>query len=1666
MDPVTVRSAPPLSTPRRRAAKHLPGALFAALLFGAATCAAPDGERSSAQRTNQAAVNERDEPAEAVALAESSGASERLARARARFGAIAAGVAVGFDRERDGAVRPRFDDAHAARLLAEVVLPELASGAVRLADPASGMSVAFTLEGAADVPIEASGGIGVYPGALRGADVVHRPGTWSTEDFVLFEERPRHEAIRYEIEPHGVAGLRLVARVLELLDERGAPRMRINAPYLIDARGVKIHASLEVERCAVDRDPRVPWGRPVTAMGAATCGVVVSWEQAGRAAPGGAVVYPALLDPEWTTIAGLMSTPRTGHTSTRLPNNTILVAGGFDAAGIALTSAEIFCPTETAGCPSLGEFMAVAVTDELKVARGGHTETLLASNDRVLVTGGRPDRDSATSLASAEIYTFGGAIGVGSFGAVPVTMSVGRSNHTATLLAAGAGSRVLVAGSSGTNPSTAELFDPVSQTFGATISMVAQRSGHVAEVLDDGKVLIAGGIGNLGIALSSAELFDPAAGMGAFSATMGNMTSQRAFATATRLDPLKNVLIAGGTNGSGFYYQTADIFIPAQGIFQQQSVIMQTKRANHAATRLPGNNKVLITGGTDGLTALSNTESFEGDIFSLASEMNNARNHHTVTLLVSGQVISIGGGVDPISGVVDGAAAISAEILLRSNGEPCATDGECASGSCAASSGGICCDQECADICEKCVLAQTGFPDGECHFVPAMTPVSAACAEDVQFELVCDGTDNVTPGDVQQCSPASCDPATKECRSGACTGNDQCAQDSFCNTQAGQCESKRDLGAACGVDVQCTDGTCAIQCTSGRCVDNRCCASECTGQCEACDVGNDGICAQVTGAPHGARAPCDGGGSECEGTCESSLVQCDYEVKPCGTSTCDIGARKGGQCHVATQGVCSEATVPCAPYACDEAGVTCVTECASVDDCTQGHICRPDGTCVAVASTECDLDHTVIAADGTQTDCTPYKCQTSSCLDRCRSIDECVAPAVCDAEGACIPPPPDPAAPSGCTMAGASARSQTPGGAAWLLLAGAALAPFVRRARRRRTITKRLEALFFSVALVLGMEGMAVAQPATPPSPPGSATTPAPGASSAPPPATSAPDAAAPPAAGPAAAPEDGPNPANKAEAELHFKRGLKLFEENAWTAALAEFLLSRELYPTRTATNNAAVCLRKLNRFDEALDMYETLLREFVSLAADKKSAAQKEVAELRELVGTIDITGSEPGASIVVDGRTRQDYPLIDPLRVSAGTHIVRVIKAGFEPFEAQQEVAGGQTVHLVAKLRALTASGRLRVTERSGKALEVVVDGAVVGVTPWEGVLAIGEHVVLLRGDEDLGTQPAIAPVKRDEATTLTLAAEALESSLLVEVTPPGASVTIDAIPVGRGVWDGRLRKGDHTIEAFAEGFFPAKEQTSLDRGERKKVRLVLQRDDDAAKWRTPAKITFDVSGGFAMAPSFGGDVAGGCDGDCSSGIGVGGAVLLHAGYEFGSGFGLGLAGGYLHAEQDVTGRAAQLEPTGLDPRPGTTEERLRLRGFLVGVTAGMHIGERFPARFRLGAGALIGSIRSDRVGQFMTRSGETYQAPELANDASAAFVYIDPEASIGIRVTDQFELSAGLQALILINATQPKWGADEDPMVVVPKDGLSSYPDESLAGGVVVVIVPGISARYTF
>jgi len=525
------------------------------------------------------------------------------------------------------------------------------------------------------------------------------------------------------------------------------------------------------------------------------------------------------------------------------------------------------------------------------------------------------------------------------------------------------------------------------------------------------------------------------------------------------------------------------------------------------------------------------------------------------------------------------------------------------------------------------------------------------------------------------------------------------------------------------------------------------------------------------------------------------------------------------------------------------------------------------------------------------------------------------------------------------------------------------------------------------------------------------------------------------------------------------------LFDRKVWDAALVEFLASREAYATRSNTQNAAICLRNLNRFDEALDMFEALAKEFPSLSREDRAALEKEIAELTQLVGAIDIRAGESGAQITIDGRERGRTPA-SPLRVAAGTHVVRVYKEGFAPVEKRVEVAGRQTLVVDAKLETLTQSGRLSVSEDGGKTgAEVLVDNVVVGKAPWQGLVATGEHVVFLRGEGNLGTQPASATVRINQVTPIVLALEPLDAQLRVEPAPNGATVAIDGVVVGSGVWDGRLRKGRHKVEIAQNGFLPQARTVDLVPYTAQRLTVQLERDPESPLWQAQrrAHLFAEVGPSFPLTLLLGGDVA--SDGSASFPLGFG--ARAHLGYELPSGIGFGVSGGYLYLTRSVDDRETTLRPVGKAEARGTADDALSLRGVLLGASAQLRrpaFGEKTALVLRIGLGALLGEASDRRSGEFTPAGGAPVAVPTTSTSAGAPYLYVAPEARLGYRVSERVELSAGVEMMVLVALKEARWNREN--AVVLGSQGLAGYDEQSLFGSTLLLVSPGVAARFDF
>jgi PEGA domain len=482
-----------------------------------------------------------------------------------------------------------------------------------------------------------------------------------------------------------------------------------------------------------------------------------------------------------------------------------------------------------------------------------------------------------------------------------------------------------------------------------------------------------------------------------------------------------------------------------------------------------------------------------------------------------------------------------------------------------------------------------------------------------------------------------------------------------------------------------------------------------------------------------------------------------------------------------------------------------------------------------------------------------------------------------------------------------------------------------------------------------------------------------------------------PPPADPAA--DSGPKPADLEQAKTLFKEGNALRKAGDCQGAVVKYAASRALVAAVANTKNAAVCLRDLGRADEALEMYEDLLTKFSDdLSADERQIVSSETNALRAEVGAVDVVANVDGV-LVIDGRSRGKLPLSLPVRVMPGSHKIVVLEQGYKSFEKTIEVKVRQTIAVDATLEPLADAGEVRITAEALKGAQVFVDGAPLGVVPWEGSLEPGEHRFFLRrGDE------GSAPTKLDVVKGQTIQAKAdlgaLGPDLRIEVQPSTARLLLDGVPVGTGRWQGRLPLGNYEITAEEEGYITQKK--SLDVGARTdRAALELAVDDDHPRWEVaiPGGPWVEVLGGGMIAPSFNGLFEGAecnlfddCTGDA---FGAGFIVMGRGGYEFPMGLSVMAGAGFMQMQ-----RSAQA-PIGIDGDEQSQEINVQGPFGIVGVRQRFVFAEIFETRISysfgfMGMGSKADITVFDALGEF-----------DVDNEGGGFNLFLMPEIQFGMR-----------------------------------------------------------------
>lgn len=285
---------------------------------------------------------------------------------------------------------------------------------------------------------------------------------------------------------------------------------------------------------------------------------------------------------------------------------------------------------------------------------------------------------------------------------------------------------------------------------------------------------------------------------------------------------------------------------------------------------------------------------------------------------------------------------------------------------------------------------------------------------------------------------------------------------------------------------------------------------------------------------------------------------------------------------------------------------------------------------------------------------------------------------------------------------------------------------------------------------------------------------------------------------------------AGRKEAATHFQRGISLYKEANYAAALSEFKAAYTAVPSWEVLYNLGLCQRRLFQYGAAIRSFDRYLGEGgAKVPSDRRASVAQELEQIRALTAPIAVLVKGEKAKVSVDGDEVGETPLAEFVLLGPGKHLVRAEREGCSPDEKTIEVVSGQAQAVELDPKSLTAPGRV-VVECTPAGAEVSIDAAAPKSCPLELDLAPGTHELVANasGYAQLRTEVIVQPAQ-PRTVRLSLVSTApppkpfpvLAVSLLgggvvlggvgavFAVLADGAAKDVSTIASNGGAWDAR-------------------------------------------------------------------------------------------------------------------------------------------------------------------------------------------------------------------------------------------------------------------------------------
>ena len=259
--------------------------------------------------------------------------------------------------------------------------------------------------------------------------------------------------------------------------------------------------------------------------------------------------------------------------------------------------------------------------------------------------------------------------------------------------------------------------------------------------------------------------------------------------------------------------------------------------------------------------------------------------------------------------------------------------------------------------------------------------------------------------------------------------------------------------------------------------------------------------------------------------------------------------------------------------------------------------------------------------------------------------------------------------------------------------------------------------------------------------------------------------------------------------ARAAFQSGVESYSAQRYAEALESFQAAYRIAPHPSVRVNMANCYEGLGRPVEALNHFERFLIEAENPAPAQDQEVRAAIARLQQQVGEVFFDIQPEGSTVTIDEETTLTAPILDGVKLSAGTHSIRVTRPGHTTSEQQVVIAGGARrelpIYLVADVGAVVAPGQTTIEapveeEDTGGGVRLTTPVLIAGgATVALGVSALIVGIMALGSNS---TFDDAVVESNDPSLSRAEQAEARQRGLDAEAKANGRAIVADVLGIG--------------------------------------------------------------------------------------------------------------------------------------------------------------------------------------------------------------------------------------------------------------------------------------------